>query len=245
MMPEKLLQNLERVKRRIAEAAARAGREPTGISLMAVTKYVVSDLVRALYGLGLRDFGESTAQGLAARVRELEDLRGACWHLIGHLQRNKVRRVLPLVRSVHSVDSERLLRAILEEADRQKLPPPELYVEVNVSREPQKTGLEPEALCGLLELAKSEGSTRPGMGESREAVAGLMTMAPYSDDPEGSREVFGELRRLRDQYVREGLLPEGAGLSMGMSVDFEVAIEEGATIVRVGSALFEGAEEDR
>lgn len=237
--------NLDRVRARIEAAALRARRDPKDILLVAVTKYADAQFVKILYDLGVRDFGESTVQGLASKVAALGRLEGARWHLVGHLQRNKVAKALQLARSVHSLDSERLLDEIVSQAARRGLALPELWVEVNVSREPQKTGLAPEELRSLLDAARRklpplEGGPLGPAPAPPARIAGLMTLAPYAEDPEAARPHFRKLRELRDACVAEGLLPAGAGLSMGMSGDFEVAVEEGATAVRVGSALFEG-----
>lgn len=238
--------NLDRVRARIEASALKAGRDPATITLVAVTKYVGPEIVKYLYELGLRDFGESTVQELSSKASALGPLEGLRWHLLGHLQRNKVAKALRFARSIHSLDSERLLEEIVSQASRRGLSIPELWVEVNVSREPQKTGLAPESLRRLLETARSLLLPSSGAGSGtpeslRPApLAGLMTLAPYSADPEAARPYFRLLRELRDASVAEGLLPPEAGLSMGMSGDFEVAIEEGATAVRIGSALFEG-----
>jgi pyridoxal phosphate enzyme (YggS family) len=166
--------------------------------------------------------------------KKAEAVPDARWHLIGHLQRNKIDRTLPLVTCVHSVDSERLLEALDAFGRKREVPVPVL-LEVNCSREESKGGFPPEAVPALSEKL----SSLQGV-----AVRGLMTMAAYSDDPEAARPTFAELRKLRDDLAtRSGLaLPD---LSMGMSGDFEPAIEEGATFVRIGTTLFEGLEEAR
>lgn len=237
--------NLIRVREKIAAAAERTGRSPGDVTMLAITKSVGPAEVRASHALGLRDFGESTVQGLSSKLEALADLPDARWHLVGHLQSNKVPRAIALARSIHSIDSERLLREILAQASRRGLPVPELYVEVNVAEEPRKTGLGQTDLRPLLRLAR-ELALPPGGGMASPAtgvplpIAGLMAMAPLSHSAEAARACFRSLRELLDGCVREGLLPAGAGLSMGMSGDFVVAVEEGATVVRVGSALFEG-----
>ncbi|MBI4607361.1 MAG: YggS family pyridoxal phosphate-dependent enzyme [Planctomycetes bacterium] len=225
--------NLAGLRDRLAAAAGRAGRRAEDVALVAVTKYVGSGPVRLLHGLGLRDFGESTVQGLQAKREELRDLEGARWHMIGHLQRNKVPRALELAASIHSVDSVRLAHEISVQARRRGLAAPGLYVEVNWAREPRKSGLPPESVPEVLEVLLAEGLP----------VLGLMAMAPHAGDPEASRSIFRGVRALRDDLAARELLPPGAGLSMGMSADFAVAIEEGATVIRVGSSLFEGLPE--
>jgi pyridoxal phosphate enzyme (YggS family) len=226
----RLRANLERVASRIHEAALRARRDPAGVALVAVTKYVDPAVVRLLHEAGVRDFGESTVQRADSLRACLADLSGVRWHLIGHLQRNKAARALSLFASIHSVDSERLVREIGTQSRKRSLAAPSLYAEVNLTGEAAKTGLEPGNLRGVLSVIRDEGLS----------ASGLMTMAPYEEDPEASRPIFRRLRALRDELARERLLPAGAGLSMGMSGDFTVAVEEGATSVRIGSALFEG-----
>lgn len=211
----------------MAAAAARANRSVETVTLVAVTKYAELDWVRALIELGVRDLGESRPQQLAARARDLPaDVR---WHLIGHLQRNKVDLVLPVTHCVEAVDSIRLAEAI-DAAAQKRGQPTQALIEVNVSGETSKDGFSVEGLLAawprLRELPQIE-------------FRGLMTMAPQSDDPEMARPVFRALRELRDQLAEPLTLPL-PDLSMGMSGDFEIGIEEGATLVRVGSALFDG-----
>lgn len=213
------------VRGRIAAACERAGRDPTSVRLVAVTKYASVEQIRELVALGHRDLGENRPQQLLDRAASIDaDVR---WHLIGTLQRNKARKVLPAASLIHSVDSVRLLETLDRLAEELSLRP-RVLLEVNVSGEESKHGLSPEEL----RAAWPQVAAFPHLD-----IAGLMTMAPYSDDPESARPVFRELRRLREDLTAAGPLPLPE-LSMGMSGDFEVAIEEGATIVRVGSALF-------
>ncbi|MGH7129247.1 MAG: YggS family pyridoxal phosphate-dependent enzyme [Planctomycetaceae bacterium] len=220
-----LERNYRRVLDRIAAACARSGRNSADVTLVAVTKYAGMDAARGLWDLGVQDLGESRPQQLLARAAELP--AGVVWHLVGHLQRNKVRGVLPVAQWIHSVDSFRLLDRI-ELLSREMDLRPRVLLEVNVSGEAAKHGFAPHELtdepAALLRYDHLE-------------IVGLMTMAPLSDVPEDSRPVFRGLRELRDRLAETGPLPE---LSMGMSNDFEIAIEEGATLVRVGSVLFEG-----
>ncbi|MBI1344718.1 YggS family pyridoxal phosphate-dependent enzyme [bacterium] len=222
-----LQKHLSEVHARMQAACARANRSPGDITLVAVTKYTDLASIRGLYDLGVRDFGESRPQQLAARAAELPaDIR---WHLIGHLQRNKAAIVLPVTSLIHSVDSLRLARQLQADALKQQRTIACL-LEVNVSGEVSKDGWSPDDL----RAAWSELVTM-----SHIEFRGLMTMAPLEGDPEAARPVFHGLRNLRDELIAlqpEQTLPE---LSMGMSGDFEVGIEEGATLVRVGSALFE------
>ncbi len=226
--------NLQRVYQRIAKAAEKAGRSASDVTLVGVTKYVGPREVAALVAAGCRDLGESRPQQLADRATDVSLLQTPVdvpvagdirWHLIGHLQRNKVARTLSVVRCIHSVDSRRLLDAIEVQATKQGVRP-RLLLEVNCSGEAEKQGFTPEA---LLEIA-------PHL-EGYEAVdvVGLMTMAARGGGEVTAARNFAALRELRDKHLPH--LPE---LSMGMTGDFEVAIAEGATIVRVGSALWEG-----
>ena len=223
-----IARNLEHVRARMAEAAARSGRDAGAAALVAVTKTVGPEEIRVLYALGQADIGENRAQAAVGKMEELADLP-LRWHMIGHLQRNKVKTVLPRFVMIHSVDSLRLVREIGRQAERLGQVA-QVLLEVNVSGEGAKFGLRPEEVSGLLEQIRDYPFV---------SVQGLMTMAPFVDDPETVRPLFRALRELRDRLV-EGLKPEVGlpHLSMGMTQDFEVAIEEGATIVRVGSALF-------
>lgn len=240
--------NIESCRAEIAAAARRAGRDPSEITLLPVTKYLPADVFPLLHRLGFSAFGESRVQRVSALRNELADLPGVDlpdgalpefeWHLIGHLQRNKVARALELFASIHSVDSLRLARELASQANARQSPLPPLYVEVNVSREAGKTGLPEDEVASILELFASD----EGLGDlsPEPLVSGLMTMAPQNADPDEARPYFRRLRELKDTYVQRGLLRAGAGLSMGMSGDFQVAIEEGATVVRVGSGLYSG-----
>jgi pyridoxal phosphate enzyme (YggS family) len=251
--------NLARIRSRIAAAAARSGRRPDEITLVAVTKYVDSTTARQLFAAGCRDLGESRPQDLWAKAADLADLlprppdggtptadAGSTkltagrhptpvpsirWHLIGHLQRNKVERTLAVVSLIHSADSIRLIGAIdhAAEALGRRLP---ILLEVNISGDKAKYGFQAEEMPARVEEIGIFGKVE---------VRGLMTMAGREGDLAAARRDFAGLRDLRDRLCRS--LPNRMSLdelSMGMSGDFEVAIEEGATIVRIGSALFEG-----
>ncbi|MBN9119285.1 MAG: YggS family pyridoxal phosphate-dependent enzyme [Planctomycetes bacterium] len=214
------------VRARIAGACRRAGRDASAVTLVAVTKTVPAHAAAVVAELGVRDLGESRPQEL---WKKAEAVPGVNWHLIGHLQRNKLDRTVPLVALVHSVDSERILDAI-DAFGRKRGAPVPVLLEVNCSEEASKGGFAPDAVPAAADRAV------PLAGVS---VRGLMTMAAYTEDPQQARPTFARLRGLRDSLrARTGLpLPE---LSMGMSNDFEVAVEEGATLVRVGTTLFEG-----
>lgn len=218
-------EQLESVRLRIGQACARAGRLPESVSLCAVSKTHGPDAVGALAAAGQRVFGES-------RVQEAQQKIPLCpgrleWHFIGHLQTNKVRQAVALFSTFHAVDSARLLEALHAAADAQGVRL-RAFVEVNVSGERSKFGLAPEDVPALL----ARGASLP-----RVELAGLMTIPPFDPDPEQTRPYFARLRELRDRWAGEtGLaLTE---LSMGMSTDFEVAVEEGSTWVRVGTTLF-------
>lgn len=223
-----LERNYRAVVDRIHSACERVGRCPSSVTLIAVTKYVDAAMIQALYDLGHRDFGESRPQVLWEKAPELPgDVR---WHQIGSLQTNKIRRSLPFLHFVHAVDRDSLATALSEEAVRLGRVVP-VTVEVNVTGEESKQGYSPETV----QEAWNHLASLPGI-----AIEGLMTMAPLDDDPEQSRTAFRALRELRAQLSPTRL----RFLSMGMSGDFEVAIEEGATHVRVGSALFDGIMDD-
>lgn len=216
------------VRRRVAAAAERAGRPPDAVSVVAVTKGVAPERVRVAVELGLRDLGENRAQELRAKMASLADLP-ARWHFVGRLQTNKVRDVVGRVALIHSLDRWELALAIDRRARSAGLRQ-ECLVQVNVSGEATKAGVAPEEAADFVRrVARLQGIR----------VVGLMTIAPPADHPEEVRPVFRRLRQLCEELRREGL--EGVEmrhLSMGMSGDFEVAIEEGATLVRIGTALF-------
>jgi PLP dependent protein len=231
-------QNLAEVRGRIAEACRVAGRDPGDVRLIGVTKYVSAASTRMLLEAGCLDLGESRPQSLWAKAAALADHAPAArWHLIGHLQRNKLRRTLPLVSLLHSLDSLRLVEAIEAEAAAAGLVC-EALVEVNLAGDPGRTGVMEADLAAVLEAASRSPHLR---------VLGLMGMAAVPDGEESgaaARRQFARLRELRDTLV--GRVPTATGLrelSMGMSGDFAEAILEGATLVRVGSALWEGIEE--
>lgn len=224
-----ITQNLDQIRKDIEAACARAERLPVNVQLVAVTKYADLDWVRDLVELGETRLGESRPQQMCQRVDELPG--GVCWHMIGHLQRNKVDMVIPAAELIHSVDSLRLLRKIESSAatlgKRQRV-----LLEVNVSGEESKDGFSP---------ADVESNWAEILDLQHVDIQGLMTMAPHSDDAESARPFFKQLRGFRDRLAAKSggrlLLPE---LSMGMSGDFEIAIEEGATLIRIGSRIFEG-----
>lgn len=233
-----LAERVVAVRGRIAAACARVGRPAGDVTLVAVTKTVSMRVAGLLPALGVSDLGENRPQelwkkaaGITAAGGQRPPTISPCWHLIGHLQRNKLDKTVPHCSLIHSVDSYRLLMALNDFGVKSPAPLP-ILLQVNCSREEAKGGFAPESVQPLADVLTTLTGVR---------VDGLMTMAAYSDDPEAARPTFAELRALRDLLrARTGLpLPH---LSMGMSGDFEVAVEEGATLVRVGTTLFEGLE---
>jgi pyridoxal phosphate enzyme (YggS family) len=228
MVPSSVIQaNLESVRRRIAAAAERSGRAPERVRLVAVTKTVGLDEIRALHDLGVRDFGENRVLEALRRIEALKGL-GARWHMIGHIQTKKANKAIGAFDLIHSLDSVRLAQALDAHAARSDTVVSAL-VEVNVSGEATKGGFAPGDLGPALEKMSQMNSLR---------VDGLMAMAPIAADPEQTRPVFAQLRALRDRFAHAAPGTELRWLSMGMSQDFEVAVEEGADLIRVGSALF-------
>ncbi len=213
------------IQRRIGLACGRVGREPAGVKLLAVTKTLGPEVVQEAVAAGLMVFGESRVQ--ESRVKIPLCSSNLHWHYIGHIQTNKARDVVRLFEMIHAVDSLRLLEHLDRVAQEEGRTVP-VCLEVNVSGERSKFGMAPEDVPAVLARAASL---------FRVHVAGLMTIPPIAEDPEEARPFFRRLRELRDRWQSETgvLLPE---LSMGMSHDFEVAVEEGATWVRVGSLLF-------
>lgn len=214
---ETLAHNLDVVRERIERAAERARRNPADVLLLAVTKIFPASAIRQGYDLGLRDFGENYVQEFEGKAPETANLDGARFHLIGHLQSNKSKKAAELFQVIQTVDSARLA-ARLNEAGRAL----DVMLEVKLSEEQAKSGADPAALTELIAAVRGCANLR---------LLGLMTMPPWSDDPEAARPYFRRLRELAGQH---GM----AQLSMGMSHDIETAIEEGSTCVRVGTALF-------
>lgn len=241
-MKRKLHDNLKRVEQRIADACQRAHRDPSSVKLIAVTKYASLDIIRALIELGVQDLGESRVQELAQRAAMIQEWRNRLrepasseprWHLVGHLQRNKVKSVLPWVAMIHSVDSLRLAEEIDAQAGKlgRRVP---LLLEVNAAEDPNKYGVAVAAATHLVEQISTLKHIE---------LRGLMAMAPLTDEVAHVRAVFERVRELFDEIVTERLCGQRfTELSMGMTGDFEQAIEFGATYVRIGSALLEGIE---
>ena len=224
-------ENIALIRKRIAAAAQRAGRNPAEITLMAVSKTFPPELIREAYGAGIRVFGENRVQEFAGKAGAVRDLTDVEWHLIGHLQSNKVAKAAELFGAVDSVDSVRLAERLntFAETAGKTLP---VLIEINVGGEEAKSGITP----GSEEL---EEILRAAPRWKNLMIRGLMTVPPYTEDPEGGRAYFRQLREIRDGIDARRLPAVSmAVLSMGMSHDFEVAIEEGSTCVRVGTAIF-------
>jgi pyridoxal phosphate enzyme (YggS family) len=224
---QRIVENLAVIEHHLGAACRRAGRVRGDVALIAVTKTVSADIAALLPTLGVLDLGESRPQELWRKAAAVPS--PVRWHLIGHLQRNKIERTLPLVERIHSVDSARLL-ASLEEACSQLGRTLPALLEVNASAEASKHGFTPEEVPGLTARLAELKHVR---------IDGLMTMAAYEENAERTRPTFAALRTLRDRLAAElgRPLPH---LSMGMSNDFDIAVEEGATLVRLGTILFEG-----
>jgi pyridoxal phosphate enzyme (YggS family) len=220
--------NLAAVRQRIAAAAAAAGREAGSVKLLAVSKTFSDEHVRAAYAAGQRDFGENKVQEALQKIESTADLP-IRWHLIGHLQSNKARKAGPVFAAIQSIDSVELLRRV-DAAAAEGGAAPDLFIQVDLAGEATKFGA-PEADVPSI--------ARAGLGCRAARLKGLMLLPPWFDDPEQARPYFRRLRILRDRLVDDGIPDEHLReMSMGMSHDFEVAIQEGATMVRVGTAIF-------
>ena len=225
---DEIARNLEEVRARIGAAARRAGRDPQEVTLIAVSKTFGADRVRAAVNAGQRDFGENKVQEALQKIGETADIQ-IRWHLIGHLQSNKVRKAASPFASIHSIDSIDLLRR-LDAAAADAGATPDVLVQVDLAGEDTKYGAPVDAARRIVDAALACGAVR---------LAGLMLLPPWNEDQEQTRPWFARLRSLRDEWIAAGV-PRDAlrHLSMGMSHDFEAAIEEGATMVRVGTAIF-------
>jgi pyridoxal phosphate enzyme (YggS family) len=226
-----IAENIALVKEQIAAAARRAQRSPEPITLMAVSKTFPPDIIQQAYEAGLRIFGENRVQEFAAKADALQSLTEAEWHLIGHLQSNKAGKAVELFSAIDSVDSLRLAEKLNVSAEKiaKKIP---VLIEINIGGEDVKSGVAPDS--AELELLLSSASRL-----SCVQFRGLMTIPPFTEDPQGARPYFRKLRSVRDQIASRKLPGVSLDvLSMGMSHDFEVAIEEGSTCVRLGTAIF-------
>jgi pyridoxal phosphate enzyme (YggS family) len=220
-------ENLVTVEEKIRQACARAGRQREEVTLICVTKTKPLEMLQEAYDAGQRNFGENKVQEICRKKPELpDDIR---WHMIGHLQRNKVRQLMGNTVMIHSVDSIRLAETISAEAEKAGIVMPVL-IEVNAANEDSKFGVAPD---------RAESLIRAVSGLRGIHIEGLMTIAPYTDDPETNRPYFAALRELAVDISQKCIDNVSMNvLSMGMTGDFEVAIEEGATIIRVGTGIF-------
>lgn len=224
-------ENLEQVRHQLDAAARRAHRNPTDVALMAVTKTVTPVQIREAHAAGVRIFGENRVQEFASKIDTLKNLPGAEWHMIGHLQTNKGAKAADLFAHIDSVDSLRLAQKLNSAAAEQNKKI-SVLIEINIAGEPAKSGMEPDSveLQQLLKAAPSFPSLE---------IRGLMTVPPYNEDPELSRAHFRKMRVQFDQIAAQNFpAVHMTVLSMGMSHDFEIAIEEGSTCVRLGTAIF-------
>lgn len=225
-------ENVASIRQRIAAACVRAGREVAEVTLVAVSKTVEPARIRAAIAAGVRVLGENRVQEAQSKLEELRALsveQQVQWHLIGHLQSNKARRAVELFDAVHSVDSLKLAEKLAQAAAElgKRLP---VFLEVNLGGEDSKAGVAVEAVLPLCEAVNKLAALE---------LKGLMAVPPFLDDAEAVRPYFRRLRELRDEALKTGAVgPDFRELSMGMSNDFEIALEEGATFVRVGTALF-------
>ncbi|MBI1391015.1 MAG: YggS family pyridoxal phosphate-dependent enzyme [bacterium] len=223
-----IAQNLELIRKKMQSAADRAGRSVDEILLIAVSKRFPEEAVREAFRAGQTRFGENRVQEAEQKIPALADLPLE-WHFIGHLQTNKVKKIIPLVHLIHGVDNPRLVAALQQEAEKRP-GPVNILLQVNVGGEEQKSGVDESDFESLLSAL----SEAPNL-----SCRGLMTVPPYEDDPERVRPYFRRLRELGERYRSDFLAPEARlELSMGMSHDFHVAIEEGATMIRVGTSIF-------
>lgn len=220
-------ENLVRIQDRIAAAATRAGRDPASIALVAVSKTKPVSLIVEAIDAGITDIGENRVQEAQSKHPQID--RPVKWHLVGHLQRNKVKQALQIFDLIHSVDSSRLL-AEIDRRSAESNRTTDVLIQVNTSAEPSKYGLEPDQTLNFIE------STSP---HTHVRIKGLMTIGAFLPDPEAVRPMFALLRQLREKIIAQQFPNvEMDTLSMGMTNDFEVAIEEGANLIRVGTAIF-------
>jgi pyridoxal phosphate enzyme (YggS family) len=223
-----ITRNLQSVRSRLDAAARRAGRDPSAIRLIAVSKTFGADAVRAASAAGQQDFGENKVQEGLQKIGDTADIT-IRWHLIGHLQSNKARKAATSFHCIHSIDSVELLRKV-DTAASEGETAPEILIQVDLAGETTKFGAAADQARRILDAAQALRAAR---------LTGLMLIPPWNEDQEQTRPWFVQLRELRDAWVSEGAArAQLAELSMGMSHDFEAAIEEGATMVRVGTAIF-------
>jgi PLP dependent protein len=223
-----IVQNLQTVRSRLDAAARRAGRDPTTVRLIAVSKTFSADAVRAAWSAGQTDFGENKVQEGLQKIEATADIK-IRWHLIGHLQSNKAKRAATAFQCIHSIDSVDLLKKV-DAAAADAAAAPEILVQVDLAGETTKFGAAADVARRIVDATQSLRAAR---------MTGLMLIPPWNEDQEQTRPWFVSLRDLRDKWIAEGVPRASLSeLSMGMSHDFEAAIEEGATMVRIGTAIF-------
>ena len=230
MMQEVIQARIEGLLQRITAAASRGGRDPAGVTLMGASKTVDPERIALATELGLLHVGENYVQEAATKFEDMASLRqSATWHMIGHLQTNKVRQALQLFDVIETVHNDRLAHRLDDVAGEMGKRVP-VYLEVNIGSELSKTGVDPERLTELAHAIAPCNNLQ---------VVGLMAVPPFTPDPEGARPYFQKIRQLRDDLNQAQIFDYPAeGLSMGMSHDFEIAVEEGATVVRLGSSIW-------
>lgn len=220
--------NLEVIRQQITRACVKSNRNPSSVTLIAVSKTKSSSLIRAAYDSGQSDFGENYVQEMLQKQKELSDLK-ISWHFIGHLQRRKVKEIVGQVKLIHSLDSEKLAQEIAKEATKKKLIQ-NCLLQIKLGDEETKSGTLPSEAAAFLKNCSSLTSIK---------ITGLMTLPPPMPQPEQARPFFHKLRLLQEQLNQQTIYPFPlTELSMGMSHDFPIAIEEGATLIRIGTALF-------
>ena len=225
-MIDRYKKNIEDLKKKVSETCIRSGRDPAEVTIIAATKYADAEGVKIISRLGISHFGENRADELISKKKYIE--KDAVWHFIGHLQSRKARDVVPAVEYIHSIDSIKILEKVSREAAK-CLKVQKVLVEVNISKEETKYGLEIDNVIDFINKS---------IRIENIELTGLMTIAPYTDDMEYIRSIFRKLRELRDRISGSGGIDSFCQLSMGMSNDFTVAIEEGATMIRIGSTIF-------
>lgn len=222
-----LKENYDEIRSKIDEACKKSGRDPKEVTLIAVSKTKPNEMIKELYDAGVRDFGENKVQELSKKIEELPD--DIKWHQIGHLQRNKVKYILGKTELIHSVDSYRLAEEINIQAKRKGISV-DILIELNIGEEDSKFGLDKDdAISFVKQVSELDGLK----------VKGLMTVAPFVEDPEANREIFKSMKELSNEIAALNIKNVSMDvLSMGMTNDYIVAVEEGATLVRVGTAIF-------
>lgn len=223
---DKIKNNLEKVKLNIENTCRRTGRDVNSVKLLIASKYAEAGQIKYLHSLGLREFGENRAEDLVMKSEEMEN--DVIWHFIGHLQTNKIKKVVPVADLIHSVDSIKTIAAI-DSYCKNINKVQKVLIEINLSGENTKYGLMVNDVNNFFKDA---------LKYSNVEIKGLMTMAPFTDDSETVRKVFKNLRLIKEELEAKNSLPNFKELSMGMSNDYITAIEEGSTIIRIGSAVF-------